>query len=176
MVRGRTLRWKDFPKAGYQVLDELLQKNSDTIKERWLEGALASYGQDSAGFFRQQKNRFANPVGHTLVTETGAIVDSLIARADAADLCLHLEEIVKIRAIQEFTPSEAVSFVFLLKDTVRELFADELSVPGLRSELVAFEDRIDQLALFAFDIFVKWREKVYSLRVREIKAGYVQPE
>jgi hypothetical protein len=167
---------KDFPRAGYQVLDELLQRNSGPIKERWLELTLASYRQDAAGFFMKQKDRFANPVGQTLATETGAIVDSLLARADATDLCLHLEEIVKIRAVQEFTPSEAVSFVFLLKDTVREVLADELSEGGLPSELVAFEGRIDQMALFAFDIFVKWREKVYSLRVREIKAGYVQPE
>jgi len=158
------------------VLDELLQRNSGAIKERWLERTLASYRQDSAGFFRQQKDRFANPVGQTLAAETGALVDNLLSRSGAAELCLHLEEIVKIRAIQEFTPSEAVSFVFLLKDTVREVLADELSEKGLRSELLAFEDRIDQLALFAFDIFVKWREKVYSLRVREIRAGYVQPD
>ena len=158
------------------MLAELLQRNSAAIKERWLKRTLASYRQDSAGFFLQTTDRFANPVGQTLATETGALVDCLLSGAEATELCLHLEEIVKIRAIQDFTPSEAVSFVFLLKDTVREELHGERSDPQLRSELVAFEDRIDQLALFAFDIFVKWREKVYSLRVREIKAGYVQPE
>jgi hypothetical protein len=158
------------------VLVDLLQKNSAAIKERWLERTLATYRRDSAGFLLQQQDPFANPVGQTLATETRAIVDCLTAGADATELCRHLEEIVKIRAIQEFTPSEAVSFVFLLKDTLRDEFRDELSQPELLAEMVAFEDRIDQLALFAFDIFVKWREKVYNLRVREIKAGYVQPE
>lgn len=165
----------DFPKAGLQVLADLLQNNSSAIKERWLERTLASYRQDSSGFFMQQKDRFANPVGQTLATETAALVDCLLAEADPGDLCLHLEEIVKIRAVQEFTPSEAVSFVFLLKDTMRDVLAGELTSKQLRSEMTAFEDRIDQLALFAFDIFVKWREKVYSIRLREIRAGYVQP-
>jgi hypothetical protein len=158
------------------VLADLLQRNSAAIKERWLKRTLASYPQDSTGFFLQTKDRFANPVGQTLATETGALVDCLMDGADAAELCLHLEEIVKIRAVQDFTPSEAVSFVFLLKETIREELRGDLSEPRLLAELVAFEDRIDQMALFAFDIFVKWREKVYSLRVREIKAGYVQPE
>ena len=157
------------------MLADLLQRNSAAIKERWLERTLASYRQDSAGFFMQQKDRFANPVGQTLASETAAIVDCLLADADPGDLCLHLEEIVKIRAVQEFAPSEAVSFVFLLKDTIREELAGELSAQELLTELSAFEARIDQMALFAFDIFVKWREKVYSLRLREIRAGYVQP-
>ncbi len=158
------------------MLADLLQRNSAAIKERWLERTLASYRQESAGFFLQTKDRFANPVGQTLATATEALVDCLIEGADAAEFCLHLEEIVKIRAVQDFTPSEAVSFVFLLKDSIREELQGDLSDPRLLAELVALEDRIDQMALFAFDIFVKWREKVYSLRVREIKAGYVQPK
>mgnify|MGYP001825790023 CR=1 FL=1 len=165
-----------FPGRVDQVLIDLLQRNKTAIKERWLEETLASYRPDSAAFFQHQNDPFANPVGQALKDEAGAIVDGLFAAADPCDLCCHLEEIVKIRAIQEFTPAEAVSFVFLLKDAIRAELGDELTTPGARDELTALEDRIDQLVLFAFDIFVKWREKVYSLRLREIRAGYVQPD
>lgn len=161
---------------GFLVLADLLQQNTTVIKERWLEQTLASYPQDSTGFFMKQKDRFANPVGQTLAEETGKIVDGLFADSDPRDLCGHLEEIIKIRAIQEFTPAEAVSFVFLLKDVIRKELGSGLQEPGILNELVTFEARIDQMALFAFDIFVKWREKVYSIRLREIRAGYVQPK
>ena len=99
------------------------EQNRAAIGERWLERTLASYRPDAAAFFKQQQNRFANPVGQTFAERTGAIVDGLLAGADATELCVHLEEIVKIRAVQEFTPAEAVSFVFLLKDAIREELA-----------------------------------------------------
>jgi len=168
------MRSRGFLKAGFQVLADLLQKNGTAIKERWLDLTLASYRSDTAGFLLAQKDRFANPVGQTLAEETGAIVDGLFGEEDPGDLCLHLEEIIKIRAIQEFTPSEAVSFVFLLKDAIRGELAGLLHEAGIQAELKEIEDRIDQMVLFSFDIFVKWREQVYSMRLREIRAGYVQ--
>lgn len=158
------------------MLADFFNKNREAIAERWLELTLATYRSDSAGFMQAQKNRFANPVGQTLVTETAAIVDGLFRDADPADLCGHLEEIIKVRAIQEFSPSQAVFFVFLLKDAIREAVEDQLVSAEARDELKEIEDRIDQMALFAFDIYVKWREQVYNLRLQEIRKGYVQSQ
>ena len=156
------------------MLADFFQKNREAITERWLELTLATYRSDSAGFMLAQKNRFANPVGQTLIEETAAIVNGLFGDADPADLCGHLEEIIKVRAIQEFSPSQAVSFVFLLKDAIREETAALSVAEEAREELKEIEDRIDQMALFAFDISVKWREQVYNLRLQEIRKGYVQ--
>jgi hypothetical protein len=158
------------------VLAELLQRNRDAIGKRWLERALASYRPDAAGFLEHQPDPFANPVGQTMADRTGAIVEGLCGDADPRDFCGHLEEIIKIRAVQEFSPAEAVSFVYLLKDAIRDELGEELRDAGTLAELLAFEGRIDQLALFAFDIYVKWREKVYSLRVDEIRKGYVRSD
>jgi hypothetical protein len=168
------LQFEGLPKAVSQVLATLLQNNREAITERWLELTLATYRSDSAGFLLAQKNRFANPVGQTLVQETAAIVDGLLRDAAPDDICGHLEEVIKIRAVQEFSPSQAVSFVFLLKDAIREEIADPLVAAKAREGLLEIEDRIDQMALFAFDIYVKWREQVYNLRLQEIRKGYVQ--
>ncbi|MBU0740763.1 RsbRD N-terminal domain-containing protein [bacterium] len=154
---------------------DLLQKKKKAIGERWLASLLATYGEDTAAFLRQQKNRFANPVGRTFADASRAILDEVLDGMDAANLCAHLEEIIKIRAIQEFSPAAAVSFVFLLKDAVREEIGDAAREPDILVELHEIETRIDQLALFAFDIYVKRREQVYSLRLREIRNGFAEP-
>jgi hypothetical protein len=87
---------------------------------------------------------------------------------DAEKVCSALEEIVKIRSIQDFTPAQALSFVFSLKQVIREELKGELDAARL-AELVQFEAQIDQLALFAFDVYVKCRERLYEIRVSEVK-------
>jgi hypothetical protein len=74
-----------------------------------------------------------------------------------------------VRSVQEFTPSQAISFIFCLKEAVREELKEELQDTNLLTELAVFDAQIDQLALFAFDIYVKCREQIYELRVNEIK-------
>jgi hypothetical protein len=76
---------------------------------------------------------------------------------------------VKVRAIQDFRPSEAVAFAFGLKDIIREELGDAWGKKELHNELTAFNRRIDALALLVFDAYVKSREKVYELRVNEVK-------
>lgn len=157
------------------ILRDLLQKNKAAITERWLDKTLATYPSHASVFFKRKKDRFANPVGHALATGTEAVFDDLIqmlkspGSVTADQLCTHLDDIIKIRSVQEFSPSQAVSFVFLLKEAVREKLEEEYRDVDILAELARFESKIDQLALFAFDIFMKRREKLYALRVNEIK-------
>ena len=156
------------------MLEDILRAKQDAVGERWLALTTATYRTDTAHFLTAQKNRFANPVGQTLARTLPALVAEVIRGSDPVGVCTHLEEIIKIRAIQDFTPAEAVSFVFLLKDAIRQEIAPDLDRPEIRDELHEIETRIDQIALFAFDIFVKCREKVYSLRLNEIRKGYAR--
>lgn len=160
-------------------LKDLLQKNKTAIAERWLDRSLETYVSRTAVFFKQKKDPFANPVGRALRSGTKSIVDELLEAESplgpesAHRLCAHLEDVIKIRSVQDLNPSQAVSFVFSLKQAIREVLEEELRDPGLASELTTFETQIDQLALFAFDIYVKSREQLYELRVNEIKrTGY----
>ena len=157
------------------MLGDLLRSRQERIGDRWFELTLATYRSDAAQFMTAQKNPFANPVGRHLDEDLRAVLSALLDDAAPEIICGHLEDIIKVRAIQEFTPAKAVCFVFLLKDAIRDVLGDE---PQHREDLAALSDletRIDQVALFAFDIFAKCREKVYSLRLNEIRKGYVQP-
>jgi hypothetical protein len=156
------------------ALSDRLGEKTSAIAERWLADALAAYPADSAALFRQQKDRFANPVGHALRVGTRAAVEALLEGREAEEICTHLDEIVKIRAVQEFHPSQAVSFVFQLKGAIRAALGTEgPSTQGLSevlsSELADLERRIDLMALGVFDIYMRYRGQIYELRINEVK-------
>ena len=150
------------------TLKSLMQERKDAILQRWLRDTMATYAKDTFLFLGKQKDPFANPVGHSLRTGTQGVLESLLEGMDPEKICGHLNEIIKVRAIQDFSPSQAVSFVFLLKTAIRAEIK-EAADRELREELAELEAQIDQIALFAFDIYVKCREHVYELRVNEVK-------
>ena len=139
------------------------------IADRWLREALTSYSDEAARAFERNQDRFANPVGHALRSGTQAAVEALFDGRDAQAVSACLEDAIKIRAVQQFAPSEALRFVFLLKDAIRAVWDAAPHDVRDRSELVELEDRIDQIALRAFDMFMGYRERVYELRLNEVK-------
>ena len=153
-----------------RMLEKLLRDRKDAVLERWLGLILASYPADTAAFLQREEDRFLNPVGHTISTEIENIFDELLEGASSDRLSTSLDNIIKIRAVQEFSPSQAVGFVFLLKRSVR----DELEAGGREgcsdAELLELEHRIDGVALRAFDKYMERREKIHELRLNEVKA------
>jgi len=125
---------------------------------------------------KRTKDPFSNPVGQALSRGAEAIYGTVLEWNEGAAperLAAHLEGIIKIRAIQEFTPSQAVAFVFGLKTAVREELGSKLQASDSVDDLEELDSQIDQMALVAFDVFVKCREKLYELRLNEIKrTGY----
>lgn len=81
------------------------------------------------------------------------------------EMAAALDPILRIRAVQSFTPSKATGFVFSLKQIIRQ----HLSANGLEAgaEIDQLDRRIDEMALAAFDIYVACREKVYELKASE---------
>ncbi len=47
-------------------LEDLLKQKAEPIRKRWLGLIIETYPADSQRFLREQKDRFANPVGTTL--------------------------------------------------------------------------------------------------------------
>jgi hypothetical protein len=151
------------------MLRDILKESQSAIVERWLAETLASYQSSGAEFFQQTKDPFANPVGCALARGMTGVVDCLLTEKPIESVRGNLDEIVKIRAVQDFSPSQALSFVFLLKKAVRKELGGRIDKQGLTADLARFESRIDEVALLAFEIYVHCREQVYQLRVDEVK-------
>lgn len=152
------------------VLEYLLSQKGAAIVERWFRLILETYPADSVKFFKQDTDRFANPVGYTVYREIETLYEELLQGMNPDKLFASLGNIIRIRSVQDFVPSQAIVFVFLLKKAIRDELESEIRENQLFEELLKFESRIDTLALFALDLYMKCREKVYELRVNEVKA------
>lgn len=133
------------------------------IQEQWLAATAHTYVGQTAKFLLREGDEFRNPIGHALQVGLPVLLDELLGDMDPAVFSPVLEDIVRIRAVQDFTPSHAVGFLFLLKAIVRR----ELTCSA--GELRAFEDRIDEMALVGFNVFMKCREKIYAVRAEEVR-------
>jgi hypothetical protein len=150
-------------------LDKLLAKNKVAIAKQWFNLAAQTYALDTAKFLQSKTDPFANPVGSAMMTGLGGILDQLINTMDPKILHSHLDSIIRIRAVQDFTPSQATAFILSLKKVLRDHLAKELQDSRMAAEFIELESKVDQICLMAFDIYMQCREKVYQISANETR-------
>lgn len=129
------------------------------ILEQWIAQTIQSYPSAAVAFLSGESDPFRNPVGHTVRQCLTVLFDQLYGEMDPGCIAPALDAIIRLRAVQELTPSQAVGFVFLLKPILRELAPEH--------DPVWFGERIDQLALMAFDKYMQCREQLAEIRLSE---------
>jgi hypothetical protein len=150
-------------------LTSLLEENRAAILARWFELIAETYPDVTSKFLAKQKDRFRNPVGHAIIESIGPIYDELVSALDTDRLLDALDGIIRIRSVQDFTPSETIGFVFALKGVIREVLGDRIREPENWNDLVDLESRIDRVALLAFEKYTECREQLHRVRNREIQ-------
>ena len=152
-------------------LDKFLLQQRDSILKKWFHLVVDTYHPQTARMLKAESNEFANPVGHTTFHGLEGVYDEFIRGAEPDKISPFLDQIIRIRAIQDFSPSQAVAFVFALKKIVREQLAKVAPETPVSSEdLSAYDSRVDELALLAFDIYAQCRENLFEVRVNEVKS------
>ena len=144
-------------------LNGLIADKKDQIIKAWFDATVQTYAPDTAEFVKGQQDPFANPVGRTTLKGLHFLLDQLLKEVNHQTLTDGLDPIIRIRAVQNFTPSQATAFIFSLKAVLRNTLKKELQDNQLANELLAFESKIDELCLLAFDIYMACREKVYQI-------------
>ena len=132
----------------------------EAIAERWSERTLASYPAEMLSFLSGDQDPFRNPVGHTLRKNLAALVHELLGKMDKNRIADSLDALVRMRAVQNFSPADAVRFIFELRAVIRD-------VSGAVEE--SLQNRIDELALMAFDQYSACREQIFELRKKELR-------
>lgn len=150
-------------------LIEFLEENRSRITEKWLRAVIDTYPVESGKFLFDNQNQFSNPLGYTISENLPEIFNELLESKEPERLYKPLEAIIKIRAVQEYSPSEAVGFLYLLKQIIRDEFyhLDNPNKP-FRS-LLEFESKIDQAVSMAFDIYSGLKEKIYEIKANEVR-------
>lgn len=148
---------------------DLLEERKDTIVGRWVDAVLSAYPADSAALFQAQQDPFANPLGHTVREGARDVFQVILNGMDPDELKSRLDPIVRIRAVQQLSTTEALSFVFSLRSIIRDVIPESEAEPGFGADLKAMDAAIDQVALAAFELYAARREEVAELRIREVK-------
>ena len=152
-------------------LKTLLEKNRETILGRWFDLVAGSYPRATSEFLAKQADRFRNPVGHAITQGIGSIYDQVASAMNRDELLDALDGIIRIRSVQDFSPSEAVAFVFQLKAVMRDVLDGQLQGSEKWDDLADLESRIDRVALLAFEKYTECREKLHEIRNKQIESG-----
>jgi hypothetical protein len=152
------------------MLRDLLSKKRSSIVEKWFAHILDTYPEDTSKFLKKEKDPFANPVRHTILKGIEGVYDELLEEGKSPEaLNTFLDNVIRIRSVQDFSPSQALAFVFSLKTVIRDVLGKEIREDHLYDQLLHMESRVDGLALRAFDVYMGCREEIYELRVNEVK-------
>jgi hypothetical protein len=151
-------------------LKEHLHENRSAIVDQWFETLVGTYQEETRGPLRRQNAPFTNPVGFNTRQGLEGLFDGLLKGMMPSETSRFLDGIVRIRAVQDFAPSEAVRFIFQLKNVVRNQPGETLKDQAMAAELLQLESSIDDLALFAFDLYMQCRETIYDIKAKEARS------
>ena len=151
------------------LLQEMLIDNKGEILDAWVGQVLATYPEDGARIFKKEKDQFANPVGYAVKSSLWEVYRLLFESEPLDGLIPALDQLVKIRAVQEFIPSQAVSMAYKLKEVVKDFYRQEKL--GDHDGWLAFEEKADTLAYTLFDLYMASREQLHRARLEEYRRG-----
>jgi len=150
--------------------DSLLRERQRILRG-WYEVVLDRYPEEAARALKKSNDPFLNPLSHHLARTLEGLFDVVTGRRPVGEIEAQIDDLLRIRGIQDLTPAGAVSFVFDLKNVVRDILAEEIfsGDAGFVRDLLLFETEVDEAASAVFESYVRIREKLIQLRTREVK-------
>ena len=156
---------------------DILNNACSTLANRWIHTANAVYPFATTGFLHTQPDPFANPVG-----QRSRELAPLLLRAvaglpyDETAFQTAMEEFTRVRAMQDMPANVTLQVMFAYKHIVRAYLKDQNISTGEFSPdaLHALDERSDNFALLAFDIYARQREAFFEVRLHDIQRRYSQ--
>ena len=130
------------------------------ILQDWLAQAAHTWPEQMAQTLLDVRDPFHNAVGCALREALPELLDAVLADEWPQGTGAALDRLVRIRAVQDFTASQAVSFLLLLKPVLRT---------RLGGCVETLEGRVDRLLLMAFDLFTGCREQARQIQLDEAR-------
>ncbi len=149
--------------------EKLLEQKIAGITEQWFNAVADTYPSEAAKFIKGTPDSFDNPVGSTTHRCLESVLRLMITGGTRDEMTKLLDPVIRIRAVQDFTAAQSIAFIFLLKKVLREQLKEALKDQKTQKKLSEFNDRIDALALIAFDIYMGCKEQIYAFRATHVK-------
>jgi nucleoside 2-deoxyribosyltransferase len=154
---------------------DIVSSRKDRWISQWMDVLMSSYPQESARFFRETSDPFANPVGAAFRKGVRNLFEVLEADDyDPEAAKQALDPMIRVRAIQEMAPSEALGFIPQIKSIMeadtRLLESGDARVIRVRQ----IAGHADKALLTAFDLYMACKKHVYTLRAQQARDGVRQ--
>ncbi len=130
------------------------------VAERWIERTIDSYPAAARSSLIAVTNPFRNPAGYALKENLSTLAREVLGTMDMDAIGPAIDSLVRLRAVQDFTPSDALRFMVDLRTVIAE-------VAG--SVAPSLDSRIDQLTRMAFERYTACREQIARLREKELR-------
>lgn len=141
------------------------------VTQKWYNRMTEGYPPEMRSFWENKESRFTQPIPYTMEHAIQKIFKEVLKpQPDEPSAYTELESMMRICAVQNMRPSKATQIFYQLKEVIRE----EANTVDLQStlflqELQELESLLDQWTLRAFDIYMEFREKIYELRMKEVR-------
>jgi hypothetical protein len=147
---------------------KIIRENKLNILKAWQDRLLSSFSEKSAPFLNNP-DPFQNPMGAMIPKMLETLFDQVTGEMDSNVILSALDDFIKVSAVQECAPSRALVFLHHLKNIVHSLCHGPGQGQKDSIEYKILEDRIDDILLKSFDIYMKCRESICTVRINEFK-------
>ena len=102
-------------------VQKIFREQRAVIVEAWINEVYSTYPLQTTGFLRTKNDPFTNPVGDMTKEAAGLIYDVIAGEHVTPQKIKHaLDRFVRLRAVQQYTPSQGLGVFFLMKPLLRE--------------------------------------------------------
>ena len=131
----------------------------DSIVDSWFVKAIEIYPETARSGMMQTGDRFRNPVATTLRESLEILARELSGGMECSAVTSAVDTIVRVRAVQECKPEDAVGFPAQLRKIIRE--------QQLESLFPDMEQRLDALSQAASHQYALCKKDIARVRARE---------
>ncbi len=149
-------------------LKHRITEKKSAVLRAWNDAMRVVPAGARADFREKQRALIVEAMGYDLEEGIGGIFDALLKEVISDDVSRFLDGMIRVRAASDFTASQAVAFILEVKKAVRKEIGDEvLANPSVSEELSAWDSVVDDLVLYAFNIYVQCRENVLDANAKK---------
>ncbi|MDY0274941.1 MAG: RsbRD N-terminal domain-containing protein [Desulfomicrobium sp.] len=149
-------------------LENFFADHHKYLCSQWTEAIIKTYPEEGGKFFSSTSSQFSNPVGHTFRSNIERIVLAVAKGTDVAACTQDLDEILRIRAVQGFSPAVALGFIPALRNIVSQHIIEKCPAETHVALLGDLNILVDQLVLLGFDLYMQCRELLWRQKANQL--------
>lgn len=152
------------------VISVSFVNNKSNILDEWYKCMVSSlYNSDETNYIMNEKDSFINPSGFILRAALTDIFEYLFEEKELDKIDVSLEKFTKLLALKGNDAEQILAPLFLLKSKIITIIESLYSSDKGYNEISKTLSRFDSIILRVFNFYLKAREKIYEIRVNEVK-------